>query len=687
MAATKQTLEADVAELRQWLRDHKEELLRIQAEREDQERLRALLADLEQQCATKDYENQGLRNEVGELENQRHNLSRVLENLSKEIGDLEAKRAEAQVIETRLAELQTKKEEAKEIFQRAAEVRGEVAALSSEKDKIRESLGKLKEKAPVIKQAIEKLQNEKDEASKALIQLESQMEAIQKDHTAKKIEIMELASRKAVLENEVENLRSEVQETGKMKQQLKLMLREYERATTELKTLRKDRQNLEFYISELNAKKAVLEKEVKALEGSITGGVTADEDSLSAYADLLEKAPACLEKEAFSGPKGGEDERKALDELKRHLKEDGLIFSPRVIDAFHTSLKCHDINPITVLCGVSGTGKTLLPIRYAKVMGMHQMTMAVQPRWDSPQDMLGFYNYLEKEYKATELSRALIRMDPYNFQEEQYAMLNSKWAKDRLLLVLLDEMNLARTEYYFSDFLSKLEIRREVKKPSIAHERSQAELELDAGPGKNTFRIWPGNNILFVGTMNEDETTQTLSDKVLDRANVIRFGKPDEMGQTGPVNDNSQRVNEKYLPFRQWQGWIKGVDKNAEWHGQVSDWTSKLNSALDMVGRPFGHRVNQAIEQFVANYPRVDEEGRHKLAFADQVELKIIPKLRGIDLGDDKTNQCLGEVEAVLADLNDNELGGAFDSARQESESLGMFQWRGVTRKCIEDAV
>ena len=111
----------------------------------------------------------------------------------------------------------------------------------------------------------------------------------------------------------------------------------------------------------------------------------------------------------------------------------------------------------------------------------------------------------------------------------------------------------------------------------------------------------------------------------------------------------------------------------------------QLNSALDRVGRPFGFRAQQAIEQYVANYPGVEEMERYKLAFADQVEQKIIPKLRGIDLGNENAHECLSEVEGIIAELNDEELGGAFDAARTESGNLGMFQWRGVTRKGEED--
>ena len=83
-----------------------------------------------------------------------------------------------------------------------------------------------------------------------------------------------------------------------------------------------------------------------------------DEDP---YKDLFQTTPACLSDSAFFTEKNIKNEIEILDHLKNNLKDDGLVFSSRVVDAFHTSLKCHDINPLTVLAGVSGTGKTLLP--------------------------------------------------------------------------------------------------------------------------------------------------------------------------------------------------------------------------------------------------------------------------------------------------------------------------------------
>ena len=107
-----------------------------------------------------------------------------------------------------------------------------------------------------------------------------------------------------------------------------------------------------------------------------------------------------------------------------------------------------NINPISVLAGLSGTGKTQLALQYAKFFNFYSEHVAVQPRWDSKDDLLGFYNFLEKRYQPTELVKAL-----YYFHQSRN---NSD---SPMMMVILDEMNLARVEYYFSEFLSKLELR------------------------------------------------------------------------------------------------------------------------------------------------------------------------------------------------------------------------------------
>ena len=430
-------------------------------------------------------------------------------------------------------------------------------------------------------------------------------------------------------------------------------------------------------VTHLEALRTTLEVEVERLKGERGGGKPEDK----ALDDLLKKPVPAMNRGVFGRESGGIDEYTMLSKLEGEMRDKGLVFSDRVVKAFHTSLKCHDVNPLTILAGVSGTGKTLLPCAYARIMGMHTLTLAVQPRWDSPQDMFGFYNYLERRYKATDLARALILMDTHNFTNGEFPELDGKRIQNRMLLVLLDEMNLARTEYYFSEFLSKLELRRQVKDPTKPEDRQQAEIELETGPGTNRrIRLWVGENVFFVGTMNEDETTQTLSDKVLDRANVLRFGRPSEQ----PSNLVAEAVDSsaEFLSLARWKKWIKRNDDVTKWMADknIKNWTVKLNDALERIGRPFGYRVQNVIGSYVANYPGVDEGKTYKIAFADQVEQKLIPKLRGIDLLEEKSAMALDEIARIIDELEDDPLAEAYNEAKGD-KSTGMFIWRGVSRR------
>lgn len=594
---------------------------------------------------------EGQRGELSLLEGERHQQELVRAELSQLEQSLAAKRQELDDWASKVGEFEQqiylKRQAFDELEQRIGHLeakKAEAAALNLQLEEIRREI----------------------EAAKAQAGKTAELEA---KHAALSVQAHLLEQDIAAHKQELGPLRDE-----KIKTQ-EWLAKARQAAATERET----RVTLQQEANELTVRKEVLSIEVEKLRGEL-GGAAPGSEKEAPYADLLQVEPTCMARNEFSAPAKEHDESGLLRQFRDTLRHDGYFFSERVIDAFHTSLKCHDINPLTVLAGVSGTGKTLLPIRYAEFMGMHRLVMAVQPRWDSPQDMFGFYNYLEKKYKASELSRALVRMDPYNYQND---FKGGEWAHDRMLLVLLDEMNLARTEYYFSEFLSKLELRRMVEDPSNQVKRNHAELDLDAGPGSRRFKVWVPENIFFVGTMNEDETTQTLSDKVLDRSNVLRFGKPDEKTeQAGGYSEPSKR--EAFLPYATWKNWIRSPKEN-DWQKELNHWVGDLNEALDGIGRPFGFRVRQAMTTYVANYPRTEDDNRYKLAFSDQVEQKILPKLRGLDMGETACVATLNKIAALIKTLGDAPLEEAFHKALQESTALGMFHWRGVTRPVNED--
>jgi len=368
------------------------------------------------------------------------------------------------------------------------------------------------------------------------------------------------------------------------------------------------------------------------------------------------------------------DERVALDQLRRLVEETGFDIPRRLQNAFHTALKTSDISCLTVMAGVSGTGKSAFPKLYAHAMGFHLLPLAVEPRWDSPKDLFGFLNYMENRFEATILGRALVQFNEAPHKPGPGEL------KDQMLLVLLDEMNLARIEYYFSEFLSKLEMRRnsDVKREE---EYQNVSVEVFAGyPGDKEYdvsepvRLYAGKNVLFVGTMNEDETTQSLSDKVIDRANVLYFGKPNKLSERP---QRTVRIR-NWLPLsvETWQQWIKEASANTiPGYNQIDDMVNNINGALSQLGRPFGWRTYQAIMIYVANHPDIIDGNNKLRPLADQIAMRVMPKLRGVDLvehGD--VFNALGQ---LIQQVNDGPLRDAFDRARQSTQ--GFFDWRGIS--------
>ena len=141
------------------------------------------------------------------------------------------------------------------------------------------------------------------------------------------------------------------------------------------------------------------------------------------------------------------EEHKWLEHIRVQSKKSGIHFNERQLMAYHTSLKIGEWSPLVVLSGVSGTGKSELPKQYAIHGGMQFLSVPVKPDWDSPASLFGYYNSIENKFEATELIRAL-----YQMQRNK----KTPWS-DSMLMVLLDEMNLAHPEQYFADLLSKFE--------------------------------------------------------------------------------------------------------------------------------------------------------------------------------------------------------------------------------------
>ena len=367
-----------------------------------------------------------------------------------------------------------------------------------------------------------------------------------------------------------------------------------------------------------------------------------------------------------------------LNNIKNSFKDVGFKFSDRLLYAFHTSLKVGDWNPLTVLAGVSGTGKSELPRLYSRYGGINFLPLAVQSNWDSPYSLFGYYNSLEGKFNATSLLKVL-----YQAQEDAKNSIS-----DYLTIVLLDGMNLAHVELYFSELLSKLELLRGSE---------DVKLEIDIAE-KSPYEIKLNKNVIWVGTMNEDETTKSLSDKVIDRSNLINFPRPNEFFSRNELKELEEAPK---LKRELWESWkwndvknmliqnettkeenIKIINDFEEEILNLKEKMEEINGYLKFSGRAIGHRVWQSIENYIRNYPLVLESIRNRnseelekaiqIAFEDALVQKLMPKLKGLETEGLVREKCLNDISSKIQTYA-NGIASDFDNSL--NNPYGVFVW------------
>lgn len=556
-----------------------------------------------------------------------------------------------------------------------ASLKGQIASTQRELEEATGKLDKIKtelqDKNAELKDILEKLNSSNwllQSAQNQLTEAKSEHHRLTDENTKRQAELQKLIKEVSQSELDLASIKHKVSDEG---ERLKFLNNKKQELENELAQLRarneEEKRGLKKEINDLKAEIAALTKErntvkskVSELTYELSSHVSREQMTLKKWEDLDRPV-----KTINITTTTKYDEQNWLSEFEDNLATTGFRFDTRLIKAFHTSLKVADYSPMVVLSGISGTGKSLLPELYAHAVGMNFLQVPVQPRWDSPQDMLGFYNYMEHRYKATELSRLLWQSDSFN---------NPAQAKNNpaMNLILLDEMNLARVEYYFSDMLSKLEVRRGID-PTNEAKRRAAEIVLESGAtseSKDVRRIFVGSNNLFIGTMNEDESTQSLSDKVKDRANVLRFGRPKELsGAAANKEAFFKKYTNRMMSETMWKKWIStSGDGGISNLGQQMD---EINSYLAELGRPFAHRMWNTVASYIRQYP-----GDKHDALIDQIEMKILPKLAGLDMADPTINRVMNNLADYLHKLEEPKLNDAFDVACKRD----FFAWQGIER-------
>jgi hypothetical protein len=719
-----------------WLEANREKLLQLKAERETQEAVRTELDSLRAEIDKKFKEKQELDESIATLKGE-HLFHQSLRDQSlEEIQRLEdSKRAIADEIirlesalepmRIRIAGIESQIEVAREREQAVLEglkaqnqqllrqieqsndrinaQRLELEATSREFNLLREQIGESQIAKQKVIAAIDSLEAElqfqgqlRDKATEELKALEASKQDLVAERVRLESSLEPLRVQLAGIEGQIdaakereravlEGLKAQnqqlVSQLDQTRDLLKTARNDFDELTNKTQVLNEQRSRISAEVQGLEREKVALEDLIKNLrqDWNTVLRLTGQDEGADARRTQELWQPYIRQKASDFPQKSARSEAECLQGAEQYLTKRNLYFPKRVLRAFHTSLKVTDISPLVVLAGISGTGKSELPRRYAESMGMHFLNVAVQPRWDSPQDMFGFFNYLENRYRATELGRALVQMDPFYKEENRGWSIPEGWdhsLSSQMLLILLDEMNLARVEYYFSEFLSRLETRRGIDR-NDPESRRKAEIGLEVGSGKSKtpiMQLFVDRNVLFVGTMNEDETTQALSDKVIDRANVLRFGRPGRV-EKSPEKGNKESTDSR-IPYAVWNSWCRTPESLPDdLSVRVGEYIDTLDEAMMEIKRPFGFRTRNSILSYVANYPNVNDDSAED-AVADQIEQKILPKFRGLDPRDNATKSALSKIKNLLSRLKDDLLIQAIDQSSRD----GQFVWMGVNR-------
>ena len=313
----------------------------------------------------------------------------------------------------------------------------------------------------------------------------------------------------------------------------------------------------------------------------------------------------------------------ALSEIKNYIFARGFDYPDGLIENFYLSLKS---KPFVILAGTSGTGKTRLVKLFAEAIGATFKLVSVRPDWSDGSDLFG-HTDLNGNFIPGPVCSAF-----------DTAISEPK----RPVFLCLDEMNLARVEYYLSDFLSVIESREKENGHIVTEGIAQYEYGIP-------------ENLYIIGTVNMDETTFPFSKKVLDRANTIEFSYVDLMPK--------QRTGEIFAPqnlpnsFLRTEYLVLATDcaEDMELVEKICVELQDLNGKLVKANAHVGFRVRDEIVFYMLNNEKAGNLLSYEQAMDNEIMQKILPRIQGSSaaikaLLIDMFKFCMGSGSGIDAD-------------------------------------
>ena len=322
-------------------------------------------------------------------------------------------------------------------------------------------------------------------------------------------------------------------------------------------------------------------------------------DMLNLYASYYDQLGADDVKDTDEEMRMINNTKESIKHINEYVCSKGFSYPDGLIENFYLSLKS---KPFVILAGTSGTGKTRLVKLFAEAIGADYKLVSVRPDWSDGSDLFGHYDLNGKFIEGPVC--------------ECFEMAEANPQKP--VFLCLDEMNLARVEYYLSDFLSVIESREKQEDGSI----------LTAGIAQYDAGI--PDNLYIVGTVNMDETTFPFSRKVLDRANTIEFNYVDLM----PVFDDafapleSLKVSNKFLRS-EYLILARDCANESVYVNEICGELQAINEILRKANAHVGYRVRDEIVFYMLENLRDGGILKREEAFDNEIMQKILPRLQG----------------------------------------------------------
>jgi len=290
------------------------------------------------------------------------------------------------------------------------------------------------------------------------------------------------------------------------------------------------------------------------------------------------------------------------------------------LDTIRVFIAGLNMSSISILQGISGTGKTSLPREFAKCIVSEAIEYsgqgndntpnapyricAVQSGWRDSMDLMGYYNSFEHKYKETEFFKALY-------------LANLPKYRDTLFFIILDEMNLSRPEHYFADFLSLLEQKEDERYISVnAPDEVLPELIVQG-------KMKVPENVRFIGTANHDETTLEFAPKTYDRSNLMEMPKNQDRSIT--PTDDAYNVSYQWLKTQ----YAKSISANAQFYTKFKKFINSDDVKLLLMekGIGIGNRFEDQAKRFICSFIETGNPARKDESLAKAADHLIATRL------------------------------------------------------------